>query len=75
VRLADHFGAASLAQVSDEHTSAGHHVSRRVPFPKWTPADVIAAARELDERAALTALGEWASAPAGRQKNERRSHA
>jgi hypothetical protein len=62
VRLAERFGAASLAQVHDEHTSAGHHVSRRVPFPKWVPADVIAAARGLDERQALAALGGWANA-------------
>jgi hypothetical protein len=62
VRLAERFGAANLAQVHDEHTSAGHHVSRRVPFPKWVPADVIAAARGLDERQALAALGGWANA-------------
>ena len=62
VRLAKRFGAASLAQVHDEHTRSGHHMSRRVPFPKWVPADVIAAARALDERQALAALGGWANA-------------
>jgi hypothetical protein len=75
VRLADRLGAANLAQVRDEHTSAGHHVSRRVPFPKWVPADVIAAARGLDERQALATLGGWASATtAARKKKKRRSH-
>jgi hypothetical protein len=75
VRLADRFGAASLAQVSNEHTSAGHHVSRRVPFPKWVPADVIVAARGLDEQQALMALGGWASASPKRKKKTRGAHA
>jgi hypothetical protein len=73
VRLADRFGAASLAQVSDEHTSAGHHVSRRVPFPEWVPADVIAAAKKLDERQALTALGGWATSPKMKAKKTGRT--
>jgi hypothetical protein len=72
VRLADRFGAASLAQVSNEHTSAGHHVSHCVPFPKWVPADVIAAARRLDEQQALMALGGWASASPKRKKRKTR---
>jgi hypothetical protein len=71
VRLADRFGTASLAQVSDEHTSAGHHLSRRVPFPNWVPADVIVTARGLDERQALTALGGWATSPKKTKKKMR----
>ena len=59
VRAAKRFSADQLAQVHEEHTAAGHHVSHSVPFPKWVPADVAAAASRLDESEALAALGDW----------------
>ena len=74
VRAAKRFSADQLAQVHEEHTAAGHHVSRSVPFPKWVPADVADAARRLDEREALAALGEWtASSAVPRHKTKRRA--
>jgi hypothetical protein len=31
---------ARLAQVTQEHTAAGHHETRTVPLARWLPADV-----------------------------------
>src|SRR5687768_8301708 len=35
VRVAKRFPAVQLAQVRQEHTPAGHHINREVPFPEW----------------------------------------
>jgi hypothetical protein len=75
VRVANRFSADRLAQVHQEHTVAGHHVSRSVPFQKWVPADVADAASGLDESEALAALGEWAqacTAPRPRKKRPKK---
>src|SRR5262249_11826661 len=40
-------GNKRLAKVSDEHTNTGAHVSRRLPFPEWVPADVMKEAEKL----------------------------
>ncbi|SRR6266436_136406 len=60
VKLAPGFGKERLAKVWDEHTKSGAHVSRRVPFPKWVPSDVIKEAETLSmqqaERILSTAL-------------------
>src|SRR6185369_15060174 len=37
VRVADRFSPTQIAQVREEHTPSGRHVSREVPFPKWVP--------------------------------------
>jgi hypothetical protein len=63
VRAAHRFPANHLAQVHQEHTASGHHVSRELSFPKWVPAEVIEAARRLSEDEACTALGPWAMVP------------
>lgn len=74
VRVAEHFPAQRLAQVHEEHTAAGHHVTHDVMFPKWVPSEVIKQARQLDEREAFRALGTWVtqkqqvSKRAGRKK-------
>ncbi|HEY0463784.1 MAG TPA: hypothetical protein VGC79_06225 [Polyangiaceae bacterium] len=47
VKLAARFDQAQLAQVANEHTQAGAHRSITTPFPKWVPADVASAARQL----------------------------
>lgn len=47
IKLAPRFGKDRLAKVWDEHTRTGAHLSRRVPFPKWVPADVIKEAEGL----------------------------
>src|SRR5258706_4539312 len=59
VRVADRFPAARTAKVREEHTPSGHHVSRKVPFPKWVPTEVKEQAKSLGEQQALTALGPW----------------
>ena len=56
VRMAEHFPTQRLAQVHEEHTVAGHHVTRDVPFPDWVTAEVVNEARKLDERQALNVL-------------------
>lgn len=57
VRLSKRFAPAQLAQVREEHTPAGRHVSRSIPFPRWVPAEVAAQARMIDEQQAVAALG------------------
>ncbi len=47
VKLASRFSAAQLARTWQEHTESGAHVTKRIPFPKWVPADIIAAAKSL----------------------------
>jgi hypothetical protein len=71
VRLADHFSRDRLAQVRQEHTPSGHHVSHAVPFPRWVPREVLDQARELSEQEARDALGEGVIA-AGRGAGPRR---
>jgi hypothetical protein len=61
VRVAHHFPARQIAQVHEEHTAAGRHVTRDVGFPEWVPPEVIAQSRALDEGDALAALGAWAT--------------
>jgi hypothetical protein len=62
VRLAKRFASEHLAQVRDEHTSSGRHVSREIPFPRWVPPDVVKQAKKLTEGEALTAFGAWVPA-------------
>jgi hypothetical protein len=62
VRLAKRFAPEQLAQVKEEHTPSGRHVSRDIPFPQWVPPDTAAQARRMDVQeaiAALAFLGEW----------------
>ena len=63
VRLAKCFTPEQLAQVREEHTPSGRHVSRVVPFPDWVPADVSAQAGAVEEHQALAALGAWIPSP------------
>lgn len=72
VRLAGRFSADQLAQVHQQHTPSGHHVSRTVAFPDWVPREVLAQSQRLGEQEARAALGIWAARPkvlrAGRRK-------
>ena len=63
VRVAHRFQANQLAQVHQEHTPAGHHVSRELSYPKWVPPEVIEAAQHLGEQEACGALGPCATLP------------
>lgn len=60
IRAAGIFPAKNLARVDQEHTQAGHHIKREMPFPDWADADSKAHAQQLSEPEALSALGTWA---------------
>jgi hypothetical protein len=60
VRVVKRFPSAQIAQVHEEHTSSGRHITREVPFPKWVPPRVVEQAKSLSEKEALKALGPWA---------------
>jgi hypothetical protein len=60
VRLAPRFEPRQIAQVHEEHTASGRHVTRDIPFPNWVPSDVKSESQTLSEREALKSLGEWA---------------
>ncbi len=72
VRAAGRFSPTRIAQVREEHTPSGHHVSREVPFPKWVPADVREQAKNIGEQEALIALGPWTLLPNPSLKGTRR---
>jgi hypothetical protein len=57
-RLADSLTSAQLAQVHEEHTASGRHITKDVAFPGWVPRDVLDAAKGLSEQEARAALGE-----------------
>ena len=63
VRVAPRFPARQIAQVREEHTTSGRHVTREVPFPKWVPPEVTEKAKRVSEKEALAALGPWALVP------------
>jgi hypothetical protein len=72
VRVAERFPSAQIAQVHEEHTSSGRHITREVPFPKWVPTRVVEQAKNMSEKKALDALGTWAlpsNKSAGRVKS------
>ena len=61
VRVAKRFPSAQIAQVHEEHTASGRHLTREVPFPQWVPPEVIEHAKGMSEKEALSSLGPWAS--------------
>jgi len=61
VRVAKRFPSARIAQVHEEHTASGRHVTREVPFPQWVPPEVVKRAKGMSEKEALSSLGPWAS--------------
>jgi hypothetical protein len=56
VRCAKHFRPEQIAQLVEQHTPSGKHVSKAMPFPGWVPSDISAQASTLDEESALDAL-------------------
>jgi hypothetical protein len=62
VRLAARFPANRTSKVQQEHTSAGRHVNKEVPFPDWVPPVVMKQSKGLSEQEAIAALGESAVA-------------
>ncbi len=63
VRVAKRFPSRRIAQVHEEHTASGRHITREVPFSKWVPAGVVEQAKRMGEQEALAALGNWALSP------------
>ena len=72
VRVAERFRPDQIAQVREEHTPSGRHVTREVPFPKWVPAEVKEEAKCISEQEAFVALGPWTLAPNSSLKVTRR---
>jgi len=58
-RLAEAFPPERIAQVLDEHTASGRHVSRSVAFADWVAPEVVQEAEALGENEARTLLAEW----------------
>jgi hypothetical protein len=71
VRAAGLFSAYQLAQVRQQHTPSGHHMSSEVPFPQWVPHDVVEAGQRLSVQEAREALGQWAAPPDTPRANRR----
>jgi hypothetical protein len=61
VRAADLFSAYQLAQVRQQHTPSGHHMSSEVAYPDWVPRDVLAAGQRMSLQEARSAIGRWAT--------------
>lgn len=71
-RLAHRFEPQQVAQVHEEHTASGRHVTHDVAFPEWVPVDIMSEAWSLSEREALEAIGEWAEHVKGSGDRARR---
>jgi hypothetical protein len=56
VRLARKIGARRLDRHDQEHTASGAHRSVVTPFPRWVPADLVAAGKKLAVEDALAAV-------------------
>jgi hypothetical protein len=56
-----------LAQVREEHTPSGRHVTTDVPFPQWVPPGMAELAGTVDEAEALACFAAWLG-PAGRPR-------
>jgi hypothetical protein len=61
VRAAKRFPSAQIAQVHEEHTASGRHVTHEVPFHQWVPPEVVDQAKGMSEKEALDAMGPWTS--------------
>src|SRR3569833_1306042 len=61
VRGADRFEPRWIAQVHEEHTTSGRHVTHDVAVPGGVAADVLSQARRLSENEALEAVGVWSN--------------
>ncbi|MBC3874642.1 hypothetical protein [Undibacterium flavidum] len=53
VRIAGHLAPEQLAQVREQHTPSGRHVTHEIAFPDWVPAAIFAESIHIDENAAL----------------------
>ena len=56
VKMASRFRPDRLAQVREEHTPSGKHVSHAVAYPQWVPREVLEEAQLLTEHQAIELL-------------------
>jgi hypothetical protein len=63
-RVAPGLAAERVAEIRQEHTASGAHRTIATPFPAWAPAEVLRAARALDEAEARRSLGPALDPPA-----------
>lgn len=66
VRVASRLEPGQLAQVREEHTSGGRHVTHEIAFPQWVPTVVREQAGLLSEPEALARLGPAVAAAASK---------
>ena len=59
IKIASRFQKEQLAKIWDEHTHSGAHQSRREPFPKWVPSEVMKEAEALSVAEAEKILSSW----------------
>jgi hypothetical protein len=72
VKLALRLPKERLARVWDEHTATGAHRSRREPYPRWVPAEVLKRAERLSVADAEERLFPWLRQVEGLEKRARR---
>ena len=72
VHLAERFAPEQLAQVREEHSSSGRHLSREGPFPQWVPPDVKEQAKTISEHEALAVFRAWVPPAESAVKRARR---
>jgi len=59
VKLAARFPKDRLAWIREEHTSSGKHMTKTEPFPRWVPAEVLAASEKMTVADAESSLSLW----------------
>jgi hypothetical protein len=59
VRVSGKFPRQHLAKICERHTVTGRHATDEMPFPNWVSAELLTQSRNIDEPAALGALGAW----------------
>ena len=53
---ANRLSVRQVAQIQEEHTPSGRHITRDVPFPAWVPHEVVEQAKRLKMQEALAAF-------------------
>lgn len=59
VRAASRFPEQRLARIRERHTAAGRHLIDEESFPEWVSGALSLEAAQIDEAAAILALGKW----------------
>jgi hypothetical protein len=56
IRCAEHFRPDQIAQIIEEHTASGKHISKSISFPEWVPPQIAIQASSLTEEEASIML-------------------